>query len=70
MESTLTRPESDDTAPAQRPDRHRSLKLTVLRSENGASLIVISGRNAAVAYRPGPAWIERFKANLDSGLFG
>lgn len=70
MESTVTRPETFEQTVAQRTGRHRSLKLSVLRSENGSSLIVISGRNAAVAYRPEPAWIERFKENLDNGVFG
>lgn len=70
MESTVTRPVPFEQLLVQRASRHRSLKLCVLRGENGDSLIVISGRNAAVAYRPGPAWIERFKENLDSGLFG
>ncbi len=70
MESTRTRPGTFEQAVAQRAGRHRSLKLNVVRGENGVSLIVISGRNAAVAYRPDAAWIERFKENLDSGVFG
>lgn len=70
MESTVTPPRTSEQAVAHGAGRHRSLKLTVLRGENGSSVIVISSRNAAVAYRPDPAWIERFKENLDSGLFG
>ena len=70
MESTRTRAGTFEQAVAQRAGRHRSMKLNVVRGENGISLIVISGRNAAVAYRPDAAWIERFKENLDSGVFG
>jgi hypothetical protein len=56
-----------ETEPAS---RHRSLKLSVISAEDGQLLVVISNSNAAAAYRAEAGWPEKFKQNLDEGLFG
>jgi hypothetical protein len=48
----------------------RNLRFTMLRGDDGRLLLLVGNRNAAVAYRPGPGWLLKFRKDLDRGLFG
>jgi hypothetical protein len=49
---------------------HRHLKLTVLRGGDGQFLIVIGNKSAAVAYPAEPGCPDKFRRDLDNGVFG
>lgn len=50
---------------------HLQLQLSVVRGpREGMDTVIVSGRGYAAGYRGGAGWPERFKAQLEGGVFG
>ena len=60
----------DDIVRAARKE-HLALTLrTVREARAGFTMVVVSGERYAAAYREGASWPDRFRAQLEGGLFG